>query len=44
MDTTKIDARLPGAPRKSVYSTCYANVQGMSVGWGDTYGSYLAGQ
>lgn len=44
MDTTKVDARLSGAPRRAVYSTCSAAVQGMSVGWGDTYGAHLAGQ
>lgn len=44
MDTTKVDAGLPGAPKKPVYSTCNALVQGMSVGWGDTYGPHLAGQ
>lgn len=44
MDTTKIDASLPGAPAQAVYSTCGRVVQGMSVGWGDTYGSHLAGQ
>jgi Lysyl oxidase len=44
IDTTKVDARLPGAPRKAIYTTCNAVLQGMSVGWGDTYRSYLAGQ
>jgi len=44
MDTTKVDARLPGAPKKAGYATCGAVVQGMSVGWGDTYGWHLAGQ
>lgn len=44
MDTTKIDATLPGAPSQAVYSTCGRSVQGMSVGWGDIYGSHLAGQ
>ena len=44
MDTTKVDTRLPGAPGQAVYSTCGASVQGMSVGWGDTYGSHLPGQ
>ena len=44
MDTTKIDAHLPGAAKKPVYAICNAVVQGMSVGWGDTYGSHLAGQ
>jgi hypothetical protein len=44
MDTTKVDARLPGAPKKPVYEMCNAFVQGMSVGWGDTYGASLPGQ
>lgn len=44
MDTTRIDATLPGTPGAAVYGTCGRFVQGMSVGWGDTYGSHLAGQ
>lgn len=44
MDTTKIDTSLPGAPGQAVYSTCGRTIQGMSVGWGDTYGAHLAGQ
>jgi Lysyl oxidase len=44
MDTTQVDTRLPGAPNKPVYVTCGNAMQGMSVGWGDTYGSQLAGQ
>ena len=44
MDTTKIDASLPGAPASAGYSTCGNQIQGMSVGWGDTYGSSLPGQ
>jgi hypothetical protein len=44
MDTTPVDTRLPGAPNKPVYATCGNVMQGMSVGWGDTYGSQLAGQ
>ena len=44
MDTTKIDASLPGAPTSAVYSTCGNQIQGMSVGWGDTYGASLPGQ
>ena len=43
-DTTKIDPRLPGAPRKPVYTTCNPDVQGMSVGYGDKYGYELPGQ
>lgn len=44
MDTNKIDGSLPGAPVNGVYTTCGSTVQGMSVGWADTYGSTLAGQ
>jgi hypothetical protein len=44
LDTTRINTRLAGAPRKAVYTTCGNQVQGMSVGWGDTYLQYLAGQ
>jgi hypothetical protein len=44
MDTTKIDTRLPGAPATAVYTTCGNQVQGMSIGWGDTYGAHLPGQ
>jgi hypothetical protein len=44
MDTTKINTSLPGAPQQAIYSTCGSQIQGMSVGWGDTYGSHLPGQ
>jgi len=44
MDTDKIDTRLPGAAKHAVYTTCGDQIQGMSVGWGDTYGSHLPGQ
>jgi hypothetical protein len=43
IDTDRINHRLPGAPKKAVYTTC-GSEQGMSVGWGDTYRYYLAGQ
>lgn len=43
IDTTRMK-RVKNAPRKPVYTTCGATVQGMSVGWGDTYGYWLAGQ
>jgi hypothetical protein len=43
LDTTRVNRRLPGSPKKAVYKTC-GTKQGMSVGWGDTYGSHLAGQ
>ena len=44
MDTTKVDTTLPGAPPTAVYSTCGTTIQGMSIGWGDTYGYQLEGQ
>jgi hypothetical protein len=44
IDTNRIDHKLPGAPKRSVYRWCNDDVQGMSVGWGDEYGSHLAGQ
>lgn len=44
MDTGSQNLTLPGAPSSAVYSQCGNSVQGMSVGWGDTYGSGLLGQ
>ncbi|MGH7389544.1 MAG: lysyl oxidase family protein [Candidatus Rokuibacteriota bacterium] len=44
MDTTAVDTRLAGAPRQAVYATCGSSIQGMSVGWGDTYSYVLEGQ
>ena len=44
MDTDKVNLKLPGAPKRAVYKTCGSSMQGMSVGWADTYGSYLDGQ
>ena len=44
LDTTKVNHKLPGAPKKPVYKTCSPIVQGMSVGWGDKYGAHLPGQ
>ena len=43
-DTTKVDTRLPGAPHQAVYAACGFQVQGLSIGWGDTYGAQLPGQ
>ncbi len=43
IDTTRMK-RVKNAPRRPVYTTCDATVQGMSVGWGDTYGYWLDGQ
>lgn len=44
MDTDRIDHKLDGAPKRAHYTTCGQLVQGMSVGWGDTYRSTLFGQ
>jgi Lysyl oxidase len=44
IDTTRMNTRLPGAPKKAQYTTCNATRQGMSVGWGDQYRYNLAGQ
>jgi Lysyl oxidase len=44
IDTTPVNTSLPGAPPTPVYTTCGPAIQGMSVGWGDTYGRQLAGQ
>ena len=44
MDTTRVNTRLSGSPKKAVYANCGSTVQGMSVGWGDTYGYQLDGQ
>ena len=44
MDTTAINLRLAGAPGQPFYSRCGRDLQGMSIGWGDTYGAHLAGQ
>jgi hypothetical protein len=44
MDSAPINLSLPGAPRAPFYSRCGRDLQGMSVGWADTYGAELAGQ
>jgi Lysyl oxidase len=44
IDTTQVNTSLPGAPPTPVYTTCGPAIQGMSVGWGDTYGRQLPGQ
>jgi hypothetical protein len=49
MDTTGVNTQLTGASGSAVFNWCPTqdpsfNTQGMSVGWGDTYGSHLAGQ
>lgn len=43
MDTGRIQS-LPGAPSRAVYSQCGTSMQGLSVGWGDTYGWSLPEQ
>jgi hypothetical protein len=43
MDTGRIQS-LPGAPSRAVYSHCGTSMQGLSVGWGDTYGWSLPEQ
>jgi lysyl oxidase len=44
LDSTRINTKLSGAPRQPAYATCGYQVQGLSVGWGDKYAYYLAGQ
>lgn len=44
MDTSAINLSLAGAPRAPFYGRCGRDLQGMSVGWADTYGPQLAGQ
>ena len=44
MDTTAVNTSLPGASSQARFATCGNVIQGMSVGWGDTYGAHLAGQ
>jgi Lysyl oxidase len=43
MDTGRVQA-LPGSPTSAVYAACGQELQGISVGWGDTYRYYLADQ
>lgn len=49
MDTTGVNTQMAGASGSAVFNLCPTqdpsfNTQGMSVGWGDTYGSHLVGQ
>lgn len=44
LDTDKVQGSLPGSPSSAVYATCNADYQGISVGWGDTYGYWLVDQ
>lgn len=43
MDTTKVQS-LPSTPNTAVYNSCGLVLQGISVGWGDTYGYNLPEQ
>lgn len=43
MDTGLRQA-LPGSPSSAVYNQCGTTLQGLSVGWGDTYGWHLPEQ
>jgi hypothetical protein len=44
IDSDVVDRELPGfSPRRS-YANCGQRQQGLSVGWGDTYKSFLDGQ
>jgi lysyl oxidase len=44
LDNAKINTRLPNAAKHPIYQTCNPDIQGISVGWGDTYRYYLDGQ
>ena len=44
LDNVKVDTRLSGAAKKPIYTICDSAIQGISVGWGDRYGSHLPGQ
>ena len=43
MDTDRVQA-IPGSPTSAYYTTCGKYVQGLSVGWGDTYRYHLPEQ
>ena len=44
IDTDRVDRTLAASPKRPVYTTCGAQRQGISVGWGDGYRYYLDGQ
>jgi Lysyl oxidase len=44
MDTARVDPNIPGSAITPAYLSCGRTTQGMSVGWGDTYGWQLADQ
>jgi lysyl oxidase len=43
-DTTRVDLSLPYSPHRKGFTTCTRWRQGLSVGWGDSYGYWLADQ
>ncbi|MBX7103338.1 MAG: hypothetical protein K1X57_04615 [Gemmataceae bacterium] len=44
LDSNHYAPSLPGSPASAGYPSCGNQVQGISVGWNDVYGSGLAGQ
>ena len=44
MDTDRVSPASAGAPPNAAFGGCNRGVQGISVGWGDTYGANLPGQ
>ena len=44
MDTDRVDSALRGAAAEAAFGGCGTGVQGLSVGWGDTYSAGLPGQ
>jgi hypothetical protein len=45
LDTKRRLSKLPGSPRRKFYGSCRRDsVGGISIGWGDRYGSRVSGQ
>jgi len=44
MDSHQVNSSIPGSPNQAGYDSCGNFFQGISVGWGDKYGSGLIGQ
>jgi len=44
MDTSRIESPPPGTPERAAFTGCGREVQGISVGWGDTYSASTLGQ
>ena len=44
MDDDPLDPAPANAPARAAFGGCNSRVQGISVGWGDTYGAHLVGQ